>query len=38
MELQGDGGYTNMQFTQNDDQLTVNRTLEAGQLSIMVVE
>ena len=38
MELQGDGGYINMEFTQDGDQLAVKRTLEAGQLSVMVVE
>ena len=38
MELQGDGGYIALDFTQEGDQLKVNRTLEAGQLSVMVIE
>ena len=38
MELQGDGGYLALEFTQDGDQLKINRTLEAGQFSVMVIE
>lgn len=38
MELQGDGGYIELDFTQDGDQLKIARTLEAAQLSVMVIE
>ena len=38
MEVQGDGGYQALEFVQDGDQLKVNRTLEAAQISIMVIE
>ena len=38
MELQGDGGYIALDFTQEGDQLKIARTLEAAQLSVMVIE
>ena len=38
MEIQGDGGYLELDFTQDGDQLKINRTLEAGQISVMVIE
>ena len=37
-KLQGDGGYIALDFTQEGDQLKIARTLEAGQLSVMVIE
>ena len=38
MEIQGDGGYLELDFVQDGDQLRINRTLEAGQISVMVIE
>ena len=37
-ELQGDGSYKTLNFTQDGDQLKVERTLEAAQISIMVIK
>ena len=37
-ELQGDGSYKTLNFTQNGDQLKIERTLEAAQISIMVIK
>ena len=36
-ELQGDGSYKTLNFTQDKDQLKIERTLEAAQISIMVI-
>ena len=38
MELQGDGGYQALEFVHDGDQLKIDRTLEAAQISIMVIE
>ena len=37
MELQGDGGYKELVFILQADQLKIDRTLEAGQFSVLVI-
>ena len=37
MELQGDGGYKELAFALQADQLKIDRTLEAGQYSVLVI-